>query len=45
MKEEVKSLKPSSLNQIFQSIYKTMLCYCLNCRKNEESKARQNTEE
>ena len=33
MKEEIKNVKTESAYQRFQSIYKTMLSYCLNCRK------------
>ena len=38
MKQETKNLKASTVYQRFQSIYKTMLSYCLKCRKNTESK-------
>ena len=37
MKETVKNLKTSTVHEIFQSFYKTMLYYCLNCRKNTEN--------
>ena len=40
MKEEIKNLKASKINQRFKSIYKTMLSYCLKCRKKTESKTR-----
>ena len=49
MKEEIKILKTKVVHRRFQSIYKTMLSYCLKCRKNTESKnlkvARKKTEE
>ena len=38
MKEEIKNLKTQTVHQRFQSICKTMLSYCLKCRKNTESK-------
>ena len=38
MKEEIKNLKTEAVHQEFQSIYKTMLSYCLEYRKNTESK-------
>ena len=38
MKEEIKNLKNSTVHQRLYSIYKTMLSYCLECRKNTESK-------
>ena len=38
MKEEIKKLKTCSVYQRFLSIYKTMSSYCLECRKNTESK-------
>ena len=38
MKEEIKNLKMQTAQGRFQSIYKTMLSYCLKCRKNTESK-------
>ena len=34
MKEAIKNIKTSAVYQRFQSIYKTMLSYCLKCRKN-----------
>ena len=37
MKETIKNLKTSKVHEIFQSFYKTMLYYCLNCRKNTEN--------
>ena len=33
MKEEIKSLKNSTVYHIFWYIYKTMLSYCLKCKK------------
>ena len=38
MKEEIKNLKTSTVHQRLQSIFKTMLSYCLKYRKNTESK-------
>ena len=38
MIKEIKNLKTQTLNQRFQSNYKTMLSYCLKCRKKTESK-------
>ena len=38
MKEELRNLKTSTVNQRFWSIYKTTLSYCLRCRKYTESK-------
>ena len=38
MKEPIKNPKTLSAHQRFYSIYKTVLCYCLKCRKNTESK-------
>ena len=38
MKQEVKNLKTWTVHQRFLCIYKTMLSYCLKCRKNTESK-------
>ena len=38
MKETRKNLKTNTVHRIFQSIYKTMLSYCLKCRKNTEIK-------
>ena len=38
MKEEIKNLKTITVHQRFYSIYKTMLLYCLKCRKNGEIK-------
>ena len=38
MKEEIKNLKTLTVHQRFESIYKTMLSYCLKCRKNTGSK-------
>ena len=38
MKEEIKNLKSLSVYRRFKSMYKTMLSYCLKCRKNTESK-------
>ena len=34
MKEEKKNLKISSANQNFNYTYKTILSYCLKCKKN-----------
>ena len=33
MKEEIKNLKTSTFYQKFLSIYKTILFFCLKCRK------------
>ena len=38
MKEKIKNVKTESVYWRFFSIYKTMLSYCLKCRKNKESK-------
>ena len=38
MKEQMKNLKNKTVIQRFQAFYKTMFSYCLNCRKNKESK-------
>ena len=38
VKEEIKKLKTCSVYQRFLSTYKTMSSYCLECRKNTESK-------
>ena len=38
IKKEIKYLITSSLYQRWSSIYKTMLSYCLRCRKNTSSK-------
>ena len=38
MKEEIKNVKTESAYQRFQSIYKTMLSYCLKCRKIQKIK-------
>ena len=38
VKEEIKNLKASTINIRFQSIHKTIISYCLKCRKNTESK-------
>ena len=39
MKEETRNLKNSTVNQRFQTIYKTKLSYCLQGRNNTESKS------
>ena len=38
MKDAIKNLKTLTVHQIFQSIYKTMLCFCLKCRKIQKVK-------
>ena len=38
MKEKIKKLKTSTVNQRFQSNYKTILLYCLKCKKKADSK-------
>ena len=38
MRKEIKNVKIGTVNQIFYAIYKTMLSYCLMCRKDTESK-------
>ena len=38
MKEEIKNLKSQSVYERFKSIYKTMLSYCLKCRKKDNVK-------
>ena len=35
MKQEIKNLKTSPAQKIFQHIQKTMLLYCLKCRKKQ----------
>ena len=38
MKEEMKNLMTLTVDKRFFSIFKTMLCCCLKCRKNTERK-------
>ena len=38
MKEEIETLKISTVNQRFSLIYNTILSDCLKCKKNKESK-------
>ena len=38
MKEKIENFKALAIQQRFKSIYKTMLSYCFECRKNTESK-------
>ena len=38
MKEEIQDLKTESGYRKFYSVYKTILLYCLKCRKNKKSK-------
>ena len=37
-KKEIKNLKPSKVHQRFSYIHKTMLSYCLKCRKIQKEK-------
>ena len=39
--KEIKNLKASKSNERFWSNYKTMLFYCLKCRKSTEKKTRE----
>ena len=41
MSKENKNLKASKSNERFWSNYKTMLLYCLKCRKSTEKKTRE----
>ena len=41
MSKEIKNLKASESNERFWSNYKTMLLYCLKCRKSTEKKTRE----
>ena len=41
MSKEIKNLKASKSNERFWSNYKTMLLYCLKCRKSTEKKTRE----
>ena len=38
MKEDIKNLKTEIVHQRFYSLYKTMLSYCLKCRKKQRVK-------
>ena len=38
MKKKIKNLKTLSVYRRIQAIYRTILSYCLNCRKNTEIK-------
>ena len=38
MKEEIKNIKTSSVNERFSIIYKTVLLHCLKCRKKQTVK-------
>ena len=41
MSKEIKNLKASKSDERFWSNYKTMLLYCLKCRKSTEKKTRE----